>query len=191
MQNPFNTFGSTGSSSSFHVENQIRTNRNSLLGAHKQVEDCQNQVLDKIFNALNAPVENQEIILDQVDQVDHVLNQLEPAQEIILDQIGNVLNQLEPAQERILDQVDNVLNQLDPCENPEENEDGDEDEDRVMPVTEKERNDAAYKTFKKQLESLMTQKIAKKFFKLSFDEMRTRDDCKEKGIGDTLKEINF
>ncbi len=36
----------------------------------------------------------------------------------------------------------------------------------------------------------MKQKIAKKFIDLSFDEMRTRDDCKEKRVGETLKEIN-
>ena len=109
---------------------------------------------------------------------------METVQERILDQVDHVLNLLEPAQERILDQGDNVLNQLEPGENPEENED--EDEDDVMPVTEKDRNDAAYKSFKKQIESLIAQKIAKTFLKVSFDEMRTRDDCKEKVISFTL-----
>ena len=138
-----------------NIQNTFGLTRSNPGTSRLQVEVGQNQVLDKIFNAVNAPVE-------------------------ILDQVDIVFDQLETARERILDQLD----QLEPGENPEENKD--EDEDHVMPLTEKDRNDAAYKSFKNQLESLMTQKIAKKFLKLSFDEMRTRDDCKEKGICDTL-----
>jgi hypothetical protein len=52
-------------------------------------------------------------------------------------------------------------------------------------MNEKEKNQAAYDSFKKQIEILMKQKIGKKFLNLSFDDMRTRDDCKEKRVGDT------
>jgi hypothetical protein len=65
-----------------------------------------------------------------------------------------------------------VQNQMGPAQNEEE-----EDDDE--PLSEKEKNDTAYGAFKKQIESLMKQKIGKKFINLIFDEMRTRDDCKE------------
>jgi hypothetical protein len=100
---------------------------------------------------------------------------------------------LEPAQNQVEVDVDQneveiIQDQLEPGQNHEEDEE--EDDENEMPVTEKDINEAAYRSFKKQLESLMTQKIAKKFLKLSFDEMRTQEECKEKRIGDTLKEIN-
>ena len=44
-----------------------------------------------------------------------------------------------------------------PGENPEENED--EDDKQVTTLSEKDKNDAAYKSFKKQLESLMSLKF--------------------------------
>jgi hypothetical protein len=72
--------------------------------------------------------------------------------------------------EPVQNQAQQVLDRLDPHQNHEE--DKDEDGDGEIPLTEKDKTEAAYKSFKNKLESFMIMKIPKIFLKLSFDDMR-------------------
>ncbi len=112
---------------------------------------------------------------NQLAQNDLVQNQLTAAQNN-LEQNQLAQNQLTSAQNNLeQNQIDFNQNQMGSAQNCVDDE-GEEDDDE--PMTEKEKNDTAYLAFKKQIESLMKQKIGKKFIDLSFDEMRTRTIAK-------------